>query len=121
MCKGGDKEGGGSGEAGQGAQQPIRNLQVKAEEYQMSFGVVELITLERVGGGGKRWKREGKTGWRASCSPPRPSQTSLWCRKAYRCHQRQFAIPSIEVADISTASGHIEDHDTQEEQDRGTS
>ena len=54
MCKGGDKEGGGSGEAGQGAQQPIGNLQVKAEEYQMSFGVVELITLERVGGGGKR-------------------------------------------------------------------
>ena len=35
MCKGGDKEGGGSSEAGQGAQQPIRNLQVKAEECQM--------------------------------------------------------------------------------------
>ena len=35
MCKGGDKEGGGGGEAGQGAQQPIRNLQVKAEECQM--------------------------------------------------------------------------------------
>ena len=35
MSKGCDKEGDCSGEAGQGAQQPIRNLQVKAEECQM--------------------------------------------------------------------------------------
>ena len=76
--QGGDEEGGGSGEAGQGPQQPIRNLQVKAEECQMRFGVVELVTSERVGGGGKRWRREGKTGWRASCNLPRPNQTSLW-------------------------------------------
>ena len=54
MGEGGDEEGGGSGEAGQGPQQPIGNRQVKAEECQMSFGVVKLITLERVGGGGKR-------------------------------------------------------------------
>ena len=78
MGQGGDEEGGGSGEAGQGAQQPIGNLQVKAEERQMSFGVVELVTSEREGGGGKRWRREGKTGWRASCNLPRPNQTSLW-------------------------------------------
>ena len=66
MSKGGDKEGDCSGEAGQGPQQPIRNLQVKAEESQMRFREVEIFTLERVVGGEKRWKREGKTGWRAS-------------------------------------------------------
>ena len=65
MGQGGDEEGGGSGEAGEGPQQPIGNLQVQAEKCQMSFGEVEPITLERVGGGGKTWRREGKTGWRA--------------------------------------------------------
>ena len=73
--EGGDEEGGGGGEAGQGPQQPIGNHQVKAEECQMRFGVVEMFTLERVGVVGKRWKREEKTVWRALYNPPRPSQT----------------------------------------------
>ena len=60
------EEGRSSGQTGQGPQQPIRNLQVKAEESQVRFREVEIFTLERVVGGGKIWKREGKTGWRAS-------------------------------------------------------
>ena len=42
--EGGDEEGGGGGEAGQGPQQPIGNHQVKAEECQMRFWVVEMFT-----------------------------------------------------------------------------
>ena len=28
--------------------------------------------------------------------------------------------PGVEVADVSAAGGHIEDHDAQQEEDRGT-